>query len=115
MIERFVGTDLLHRVVEHNGTLYLSGIGPSDVSVGMRAQSEQVFAKAEAILDQHGSSKAHILSVIIFLTDLSRKLEMNEAWTSWLAPAEIPARAAIGVNDLAPDMLIEACFVAARA
>lgn len=114
MIKRHVGTDLLHRVVEHNGTLYLSGIGPSDCSVGMKGQAEQVFAKAEALLDKHGSSKVNILSAVIFLTDLSRKSEMNGAWTAWLAPAEMPARAAIGVNDLAPDMLIEACFIAAR-
>jgi len=51
------------------------------------------------------------LSATIFVTDLSAKPEMNKTWTEYFCD-ELPSRAAIGVSNLGPGLLIEVVVVA---
>ncbi|KKX33148.1 RidA family protein [Rhizobium sp. LC145] len=115
MIKRHRKHRIMHGVVEHNGVLYLGGHAANDISLGMREQTLQTCAKLDEVLAECGSDKHHILSARIYLTDMSRKEEMNEAWLEWIDGDDLPSRATIGVADLGdPRRLIEIVLIAAK-
>lgn len=108
MTKRIEQTKIMHRVVEHGGVLYLGGITADDTTVGMGGQTSQICAKIDKLLALAGSDKTRILSAQIFITDMSLKGEMNDAWTAWMPAEHLPARATVGVADLGtPTTLIE--------
>ena len=49
----------------------------------------------------------------IFITDMSRKAEMNCAWKAFFNGKDLPTRATIGVAALDPGVLIEIVSTAA--
>lgn len=106
--------NILHEVVEHNGTLYLAGTVTEDKSLDMTGQAKSVFGQIDALLKAHGSSKDKLLTALIFVTDMKQKPAMNKVWLEWLSPAHLPTRATIGVSDLEPGILIEVVVTAAK-
>jgi enamine deaminase RidA (YjgF/YER057c/UK114 family) len=114
VIERHIRTPIMHRIVEHSGVLYLGGIVAEDRSASMKGQTEQILARIDALLAETGSDKSKILTATLYITDMSLKDEMNEAWTAWLAPESLPSRSTIGVAELGPKVLIEAVITAAK-
>ncbi len=113
MIKRSGSSEILHDVVEHNGVLNLAGVVAEDLSLGMAGQARQVFEEIDRLLATHGSDRDHLLSALIFITDMKLKPEMNKAWKAWLKPSHLPSRATIGINDLGPGVLIEVVVTAA--
>ena len=85
--------DILHEVVEHNGTLYLAGVVAEDLSADMTGQARSVFGQIDQLLAEHGSGKDKLLTALIFVTDMKDKPAMNAVWKEWLAPADLPTRA----------------------
>ena len=114
MIQRHGPTPIMHRVVEHGGVLYVGGLVADDRSVAMKGQTEQILVKIGKILAEYGSDKSKILTATLYITDMSQKDGMNEAWLAGFDAADLPARATIGVADLGPNTLIEIVFTAAR-
>ena len=106
--------DILHEVVEHNGTLYLAGVVAEDAGLDMAGQTRQALDQIDQLLAQHNSGREHLLTALIFVTDMKLKPEMNRVWKEWLAPAHLPTRATIGVADL-DGYLIEIVVTAAVA
>jgi enamine deaminase RidA (YjgF/YER057c/UK114 family) len=68
------------RAVVHNGTAYLSGIVADDKTLPMKEQTEQVLAKIDGVLASIGTDKTKILSSVVYLADMDKKDDMNEAW-----------------------------------
>jgi enamine deaminase RidA (YjgF/YER057c/UK114 family) len=101
------------RACVHGDLVFLSGIVADDKSLPMKEQTSQVLAKIDAILAEAGTDKARILSSTVYLADLGRKEEMNEAWMAWMDADNPPARAAVGVT-LTPGTLVEIMVCAAR-
>jgi enamine deaminase RidA (YjgF/YER057c/UK114 family) len=114
MIIRHGPTPYYHRVVEANGVLYLSGLTADDRSASLKGQTEQVLAKLEAVLAGLGGDRTKVLTATVYITDMDRKAEMNEAWTAWFGPEGLPARATIGVASLGEGILIEVVAIAVR-
>lgn len=114
MSTRHFPTPIMHRVVEHNGVLYLGGIIADDLSQSMGGQTAQICNKIEDLLTRVGSDKSKLLSATLFVTDMSQKAAMNEAWTSWCPADSLPTRATLGVADLGQDVLIEIVITAPR-
>lgn len=112
-IERIEPGEWNSRAVIHNGYVCLSGIVADDRSVGMKAQTEQVLDKIDALLAAAGTDKTRILSAVVYLSDIAQKDAMNEAWMAWMDPARPPARAAVGV-ELTPGTLVEIMVQAAQ-
>jgi len=106
--------DILHEVVEKDGILYLAGVTGEDTTADMAGQTRSITAQIDELLAAHGSDKSHLLSVTIYITDMKLKPAMNAVWKEWLSPAQVPARATIGVSDL-DGCLIEVVAIAARA
>lgn len=113
MIKRSGKSEILHEVVEHKGVLHLAGVIAEDLSQGMAGQARQVFEEIDKLLTAHGSDRNHLLSALIFITDMKHKPEMNKAWQAWLKPDHLPTRATIGINDLGAGVLIEVVVTAA--
>ncbi|WP_028033945.1 RidA family protein [Chelativorans sp. J32] len=114
MIKRHMQTRINHRVVEHNGVLYFGGLIADDLSVDMKGQTQQICRKIDELLQKVGSSKAHLLTAMIYISDFSQKEGMNEAWLEWLPGELLPTRATIGVADLGENVLIEVVVSAAK-
>jgi enamine deaminase RidA (YjgF/YER057c/UK114 family) len=106
--------ELLHEVVEHNGVLYFAGIVAEDPKADMAGQTRDVLRQLDQLLTAHGSSRKHLLTALLFITDMKQKPAMNVVWKQWMGQADLPTRATIGVADL-DGYLLEAVFTAAKA
>lgn len=113
MIERNEQTPIMHRVVKHGGVLYLGGMAATDKSLDFRGQARQTLDRIEEQLNRYGSSKQQVLTATVYLTDLAEKEALNEVWQSFFSPDILPARATVGVAQLAKGTLIEVVATAA--
>ncbi len=105
---------ILHEVVEHNGTLYLAGLVSENLDLDITGQSEDVMRQLDALLTAHGSDRAHVLQATVYMADLNQKAGFNEVWKRFFAAEHLPARAAIGIADLGPKVLLEMVVIAAK-
>ena len=114
MIKRVGNYEVLHEVVEHNGILYLSGIVAEDTTRGMADQTTQALTALARLLEENGSGVDRILQILIFVTDMKLKPEMNRAWKAFFNNQEhLPARATLGIAALEEGELIEIVTTAA--
>jgi enamine deaminase RidA (YjgF/YER057c/UK114 family) len=112
-IKRFGGNAINARVVVHNHVAYVSGIVADDKSKGVADQTRQILAKIDKHLADAGTSRTKLLSATIWLTDMSRKDELNEVWSAWIDPAHPPARACVGAELSSASTLVEIMVTAA--
>ena len=104
----------MSEAVIHGDTIYLAGqIGAPGENV--TAQTRAVLAEIDALLEQTGSSKNHMLMAQIWLADMNDFAEMNAVWDAWIADAEAPARATGEAKLASPDYKVEIIVTAARA
>ena len=103
--------------VRDGDTVYVSGQGPADpasreVEVeGVRDQTAQVLANAEAVLAAAGGSLGDVVKATVYLRDMADYDGMNEVYADRFS-APYPARAAVEVADLPIDVRVEIEFVA---
>jgi enamine deaminase RidA (YjgF/YER057c/UK114 family) len=91
------------KTVEHNGLVWtVATARGTTVAEQTRAALEQI----EANLKQAGSDKHRIVEALVYLTDMSRKAEMDEVWCDWIPSDGWPCRACVGTS-LAPGNLVE--------
>lgn len=112
-ITRSISTPIMHRVVEAGPLVFVGGTIADDTTQSMGSQTENILQKVERYLGEVGLGKAAIVSATIFVTDLSKKAEMDAAWTAFFGEA-LPARATVGVADLGGGALIEVVTTATR-
>ena len=94
--------------------VFLSGTVADDKTLPMKEQTAQVLAKIDAVLAQAGTDKTRIVSATVYLADIDRKEEMNEAWMAWVDAGNLPTRTAVGAT-LTPGTLVEITVSAALA
>ncbi|WP_037308630.1 RidA family protein [Ruegeria halocynthiae] len=81
----------MSKIVKHNGTIYLCGqVGAGET---VADQTRDCLSRIEALLEQAGSDKTHILQAIIWLADMQDFAEMNAVWDAWAPEGHAPARA----------------------
>lgn len=115
MVTRANQTRIMHRSVECGGVVYFGGVVADDRTVSMGDQTRQICAKLDGYLREAGTDRNNILFAQIFLSDMSAKAQMDEAWLDWIPAEALPARATVGVADLgSPDTLIEVVITVAR-
>ena len=112
-IRRFESNGRFSKVVEHNGVLYISGQTCSDPSSDIKGQTAQVLAKIDETLAKYGSDKYNMLSVTVYLKDMSLFKEMNSVYDAWVATDNEPARACVEAKLAAPSILVEIACIAA--
>lgn len=102
MIERMQTGQRMSKIVRHNGVVYLCGqVGTGDT---VAAQTQDCLSRVDALLEEAGSDRSHILQAIIWLADMADFAEMNAVWDAWVPEGHAPARAC-GEARLARDAL----------
>lgn len=112
-IKRFESNGRYSKVVEHNGILYISGQVCSDPSSDIKAQTTQTLAKIDETLAKYNSDKEHLLSVTVYIKNMSMFKEMNSIYDAWVPQDNEPARACVEANLASPNLLVEIACVAA--
>ena len=98
-----------------NGIVFLAGhVAEKTEGAPLREQTQEVLALLEETLEAAGSARDRILSVQIFLADITAIAEMTAVWDSWVAKGHAPARATVGAALASPGYAIEITAVAAK-
>ena len=100
------------QAIKVGDTVYLSGQIPlipttmQLVEGDFESQAVQVFENLKAVANEAGGELNHIVKLNIYLTDLSNFAIVNEVMERYFTKP-YPARAAIGINALPKDSLVE--------
>lgn len=100
--------------VIHGGKVYLSGMVP-DKAAGksVKEQTKDVLEQIDAALKEAGTDKTKVLKANIWLTDIGKWSEMNEAWDAWVVKGQTPARATVESKLAGPGLDVEIMVEAA--
>ncbi len=112
-IERLQTGSRMSRIVKHNGTVYLCGQVCADAQKGIKEQTQTMLVKVEALLDEAGSSKEHMLSATIYVKSMEYFADMNAVWDAWVPEGYAPARACVEAKMAREALLVEISVVAA--
>ena len=112
-IERQETKQRMSRIVKHNGTIYLCGQVAADATKDITEQTQTMLDKVEALLDEAGSSKQHMLSATIYLKSMQHFAQMNAVWDAWVPQGHAPARACVQAKMARDALLVEISVVAA--
>ena len=112
-ITRIQSGPRMSQAVVHGGTVYLAGQVAADSGADIKAQTQSVLDKIDAMLGESGTSKANLLQAVIYLSDMRHFKAMNEVWDAWVAEGHAPARACIEARLASPDLLVEIGIIAA--
>ncbi|GAB2646366.1 RidA family protein [Vibrio panuliri] len=114
MIERQETNQRMSRIVKHNGTIYLCGQVCADATKGITEQTQTMLDKVDALLEQAGSSREHMLSATVYIKDMQDFAEMNAVWDAWVPAGHAPARACVQASMAREELLVEISVVAAE-
>jgi len=112
MIKRFAGTTPTRSRAVAYGVVYAVATAKNK-AVGLYEQTKDALAQIDSTLAEAGSDKSRILRATVYITDMSRKPDMDRAWDEWVDRANPPQRACIGVA-LADKDLVEILVTAAQ-
>ena len=104
----------MSRIVKHNGTIYLCGQVCADAEQGIKEQTQTMLDKVDALLEQAGSGREHILSATIYIKDMCYFADMNAVWDAWVPEGFAPARACVTADMAREALLVEMSVVAAE-
>jgi enamine deaminase RidA (YjgF/YER057c/UK114 family) len=113
-IVRHDPSSILSNAVENAGTVYLAGIVAKDLNKDVKGQTKEIVDEIDRLLAKCGSSKSKVLSATIWVTDIRNRAPMNEIWTAWVDPKNLPARACIEAKLADPKALVEIMVIAAK-
>ena len=113
-VSRHEPGSILSLAVEHGDTVYLAGVVAKDRKKDIKGQTAEVLAEIDRLLAKCGSSKSKVLSAQIWVTDIRNRAPMNEVWTAWVDPKNLPARACVEAKLADPACLVEIMVVAAK-
>lgn len=113
-VSRHEPGSILSLAVEHGDTVYLAGVVAKDLKKDIKGQTAEVLAEIDRLLAKCGSSKSKVLSAQIWVTDIRNRAPMNEVWTAWVDPKNLPARACVEAKLADPACLVEIMVLAAK-
>jgi len=105
---------ILSQAAEHGDTVYLAGVVAKDLKKDVKGQTEEILADIDRLLAKCGSSRSKVLSATIWVTDIRNRASMNEVWTRWVDPQNLPVRACVEAKLADPNALVEIMVVAAK-
>lgn len=115
-IERLHVGRRLSEVAIAGGTVYLAGQVPeNEPEADIEGQTREVLGHIDRLLTEAGSGKQHLLSVQIYLKDITEIGRMNAVWDAWVAPGHTPPRATVQAALADPRWRIEVVVVARQA
>ena len=101
-------------IVTLNGVVYLSGQVAEDPAADVQEQTRSTLARIDALLEEAGTSREHLLTATIYLRDIDNHFAlMNEVWNAWVPTGHAPARACVEAHMARPALLVEISVTAA--
>ena len=113
-ITRHDQSAILSQAVEYGDTVYLAGIVAKNLDADVKGQTKEILNEIDRLLAKCGSGKSKILAATIWVTDIRNRAPMNEIWTAWCDPKNMPARACIEAKLADPRGLVEIMVTAAK-
>ena len=113
-IARHDPSSILSNAVEHGNTVYLAGVVAKNLDNDIKGQTREILDAIDRLLAKCGSSKSKVLQAQIWVTDIRNRAPMNEVWTAWVDPKNLPARACIEAKLADPRALVEIMVTAAK-
>ena len=113
-IVRHDSSSILSLAVEHGNTVYLAGVVAKNLDADVKGQTKEILNEIDRLLAKCGSNKSKILAATIWVTDIRNRAPMNEVWTAWTDPKNMPARACIEAKLADPRGLVEIMVTAAK-
>lgn len=113
MIKYYQSGTRMSQAVVCAGMVHIAGQVADNRKAGIEAQTADVLAKIDGLLAQAGSSKSKLVSVNVFLPQISDFEAMNSVYDAWVDPERLPARACVEARLADPDLRIEVTAVAA--
>ena len=107
------------QAIEHNGTVYCSGILPFDRTTGafvngdIVTQCKVVFQKLEAILQASGTSKERVIKTTVYIPDIGLWGQVDALYSDFFGGHK-PCRSIVPTNTLHYNSNIEMEVVAVR-
>lgn len=103
----------LSAAVRHNDTLYIAGQTADTETGSIEVQTREVLAKLDDLLKKGGSSKAKLLVVNVYLSNIADFAAMNTVYDTWLDADNKPARATVETRLASPNLRVEMTAIAA--
>lgn len=114
MIKRIEIGARMSKAVMHGNIVYLAGqVANNPNGTTVAEQTKDVLDQIDGLLKEAGSDKTKILSVNIWLTDMSTFAEMNSVWDKWVVAGHTPARATVEAKLATPAYKVEIAVIAA--
>jgi enamine deaminase RidA (YjgF/YER057c/UK114 family) len=107
-------TPIIAKAVEYHGFVYTQGVVAADTSGDITAQTKDVLAQIDALLETHGTDNTRLLQAHIWLKDIADRAAMNAVWEAWLPAGGAPARACVQAVLADPGYLVEIMITACR-
>ncbi len=110
------GNPIISLATVHERLVYLCGVTADPARLGdIKDQTKQVLERIDRLLGAAGTTKSNLLTVQVWLTNMSHFQEHNSMWNEWVDPKNPPARACLHSPQLwQPKMLVEIMAVAAK-
>jgi enamine deaminase RidA (YjgF/YER057c/UK114 family) len=113
-ITRHDASAILSQAVEYGSTVYLAGVVAKNLDQDVKGQTREILGEIDRLLAKSGSSKSKVLQAHIWVTDIRNRAPMNEVWTAWVDPKNLPARACVEAKLADPRALVEIMVIAAK-
>lgn len=95
-IRRIGAAARMSDAVIYQGVLYASGyVAGRAIGQSVLEQTKDILEQIDQLLEQAGTDKTRILKANIWLSDMNRFDEMNQAWDAWVVAGHAPARATV--------------------
>lgn len=104
----------MSKIVRHAGLIYLCGQTSSGSDAAdIEGQTSEVLSRIDGLLEEAGTHKSRLLSVIIHLKSMDDFASMNVCWEKWLEGYAPPARTTVQALLASPALLVEMTVIAA--
>ncbi|MBI5286073.1 MAG: RidA family protein [Deltaproteobacteria bacterium] len=103
--------------IKAGGFIFVSGQIPIDPATGevakggVEEQTRQVMRNVKGILEAVGASLRDVVKTTVYLKDLTRFTDMNQAYAEFF-PEEFPARSTVEVSNLPKGVDVEIDVIA---
>ena len=105
--ERHRSNQRMSQAVRSGNHLYLAGQVAKNPVADVVAQTQQILASIEELLALGGSSKASLISAMIWVADMDDFSAMNGVWDAWIAGDNPPVRACVQARLARRELLVE--------
>ncbi|MCQ8241751.1 RidA family protein [Rhizosaccharibacter radicis] len=105
---------VMAKAVEYHGFIFTQGVVAQSLDADFAAQTRDVLAQLDALLEQHGTDNTQILQAQIWLKDINDRAAFNELWQKWLPERGAPARACVQAVLADPRMLVEVMLITTK-